>query len=77
MNTEVMFSSKTDLWATPQSFFDQMDSEFNFNLDTCAIPENAKCERYFTPEVDGLLQDWGGEYRMVQPAVWQGDRQVG
>lgn len=41
MNTEVMFSSKTDLWATPQSFFDQMDREFNFNLDTCAIPENA------------------------------------
>lgn len=60
LNTEVMFSSKTDLWATPQSFFDQMNSEFKFNLDVCAIPDNAKCERYFSPEVDGLSQDWGG-----------------
>lgn len=60
LNTEVMFSSKTDLWATPQSFFDQMNSEFHFNLDVCAIPDNAKCERYFSPEVDGLSQDWGG-----------------
>jgi len=67
MNTEVMFSSKTGLWATPQSFFDQMDSEFNFNLDTCAIPENAKCERYFTPEVDGLSQDWGGSAAWCNP----------
>ena len=60
LNTKVMFSSKTDQWATPQSFFDKLNSEFNFDLDTCAIPENAKCDRYFTPQDDGLSQDWGG-----------------
>lgn len=66
-NTEVMFSSKTDLWATPQSFFDKMNGEFNFDLDTCAIPENAKCERYFTPEIDGLSQSWGGYTAWCNP----------
>ena len=60
MNTELMFSSKTDLWATPQNFFDELNQEFNFTLDVCAIPENAKCKNYFTPDVDGLLQKWSG-----------------
>lgn len=26
----------------------------------CALPENAKCEHYFTPEQDGLKQEWKG-----------------
>ena len=60
MNTTVMFSSATDLWATPQSFFDQLNAEFHFNLDPCATPENAKCTKFFTKEVDGLRQNWGG-----------------
>lgn len=77
MNTKAMFSSKTDQWATPQSFFDKLNSEFNFDLDTCAIPENAKCDRYFTPQDDGLSQDWGGQYRMVQSSLWQRNRKVG
>lgn len=60
MNTEVMFSSKTDLWATPQEFFDELNKEFAFTTDVCAIPENAKCKRFFTPEMDGLKQEWNG-----------------
>lgn len=57
---KVLFSSATDLWATPQSLFDELNQEFNFTLDPCAIPENAKCEKYFTPEINGLNQNWGG-----------------
>lgn len=57
---DVMFSSKTDLWATPQDFFDELNNEFHFTLDACAIPENAKCKKFFTPEVDGLTQKWEG-----------------
>lgn len=60
MNTEVMFSSKTGLWETPQDLFDKLDEEFHFTLDVCALPENAKCERYYTPEMDGLSQRWDG-----------------
>lgn len=57
---KVMFSSKSDLWETPQDFFDNLDKEFHFTLDACALPENAKCKRYYTPEDDGLLQPWSG-----------------
>ena len=45
---------------TPQDFFDWLNSIFRFDLDVCALPENAKCGRYFTPETDGLCQDWMG-----------------
>lgn len=60
MNTEIMFSSKTDLWETPQDFFDRLNEEFRFTLDVCAIPENAKCAAYYTPELDGLSRPWHG-----------------
>jgi len=60
MNADVMFSSKTDLWETPRDFFDKLDAEFHFNLDVCALPENAKCTAFYTPELDGLSQTWYG-----------------
>lgn len=60
MNTETMFSSKTDNWATPIDFFRKLNEEFHFDLDPCADEYNHKCEKYFTKETDGLLQDWGG-----------------
>lgn len=60
MNKQAMFSSKTDLWETPQEFYDQLDAEFHFTLDVCALPENAKCRKYYTPEQDGLSQPWEG-----------------
>lgn len=56
----VMFSSKSDLWETPQDLFDQLNKEFAFTLDVCALPENAKCADYYTPEQDGLKQPWHG-----------------
>lgn len=67
MNTAVMFSSKTDEWSTPQDFFDELNKEFNFTLDPCATPENAKCEKYYTKEDDGLKQDWSGETVFCNP----------
>lgn len=63
----VHFSSKTDLWETPQAFFDALNSEFGFTLDVCAIPENAKCERFFTQTEDGLSQTWEGICWMNPP----------
>jgi phage N-6-adenine-methyltransferase len=59
-NLVVHFSSKTCLWETPQDFFDELNREFGFTLDVCALPENAKCQRYFTPAEDGLKQEWRG-----------------
>lgn len=60
MNTEVMFSSKSQMWETPQNFFDKLDAEFHFALDACATPENAKCDRFYTVDDDGLSQPWDG-----------------
>lgn len=60
MNKEVMFSSKSEMWETPQDFFDKLNEEFHFTIDVCATPENAKCDNFYTPEVDGLSQPWDG-----------------
>lgn len=67
MNTNVMFSSATDQWATPQGFFDELNEEFNFTLDPCADEFNHKCEKYFTKEQDGLRQQWDGERVFCNP----------
>ena len=61
MNNDLMFSSKTDKWATPEDFFDKLNNEFKFQLDVCADENNHKCARFFTKEQDGLLQEWGGQ----------------
>lgn len=60
MNTELMFSSETDLWETPQEFFNKLDAKFHFTLDVAANDQNHKCERYYTRQQDGLSQPWDG-----------------
>ena len=65
--TSGVFSSTTDLWATPQDFFDELNEEFEFTLDPCATPDNAKCAKFFTKEQDGLKQDWSGERVFCNP----------
>lgn len=67
MNTDVMFSSQTDQWSTPQDFFDKLNEEFHFTLDPCADEFNHKCERYYTKEDDGLFQDWKDEIVFCNP----------
>lgn len=57
---EVMFSSKSDEWSTPQDVFDNLDAEFHFNLDPCCTHENRKCENHYTKEDNGLKHSWGG-----------------
>jgi len=63
----VHFSSKTDLHATPQGFFDRLNAEFNFEVDVCATNENTKCVSWFTKEQDGLAQEWKGVVWMNPP----------
>lgn len=60
LNTEVLYSSKEEKWATPQDLFDKLNDEFHFTLDVAASPDNAKCPVYFTEEQDGLAQSWEG-----------------
>lgn len=60
MNTDLMFSSKTDLWETPQDLFDKLNREFHFNMDVCATSGNAKCKVYYDLKKNGLVQPWNG-----------------
>ena len=67
MNNTVMFSSTSDEWATPQDLFDRLNAIFHYNLDAAALPHNAKCARYFTPEQNGLAQRWSGNVWLNPP----------
>lgn len=62
-----LFTSNTDLWSTPQAFFDKYNEQYHFTLDVCATDENAKCKQYYTKEIDGLKQEWFGVCWMNPP----------
>lgn len=67
MINEGLFSSNTNEWATPDDFFKELDAEFHFNLDPCCTHENAKCERHYTIDDDGLTKNWGGQRVFCNP----------
>lgn len=67
MNTDVMFSSASVEWETPQDLFDQLNKEFNFTLDVCATAQNAKCPNYIPRETDGLAISWEGRTCWMNP----------
>lgn len=64
---KILFSSRSDLWSTPQDLFEELNKEFSFDLDPCSTHENAKCHNHFTIEEDGLLMDWSGHSVFCNP----------
>lgn len=67
MNTKVMFSSLSDEWRTPQSLFDKLDKEFNFDSDPCpdldntlkeGIIEGEWSKRVFVNPPYSKISDW-------------------
>ncbi len=70
MNTatiKAMTSTGKDDWETPAWLFNQLNAEFHFTLDPCCTHETAKCPKHYTPEENGLIQDWGGEIVFCNP----------
>lgn len=57
MNTDLLFSHKTDNWSTPKWLFDELDSEFHFDMDPCPL-------RSLT---DGLDKSWLGNIFVNPP----------
>lgn len=53
--------------ATPPEMFDPLHARFGFTVDVAAMPHNAKLERFYTPEQDGLAQSWAGERVWCNP----------
>lgn len=62
-----MMSSNTPEWSTPQDTFDTLNALFNFTVDVCATKENAKLQKYYTKEQDGLAQSWDNELVWCNP----------
>jgi phage N-6-adenine-methyltransferase len=58
---------KVDDRATAPEVFAPLHQRFGFTLDVAALPHNAKLERYFTPEQDGLMQSWRCERVWCNP----------
>ncbi|MBQ7886418.1 MAG: adenine methyltransferase [Clostridia bacterium] len=54
-------------WETPDELFEELNREFRFTVDVASTHENAKVRRHYTPEENGLLQDWGGETAWCNP----------
>lgn len=65
MNNRVVFSHKSDEWATPDDLFKKLNQEFRFTLDACANEENHKCDRWFGIREDGLSMAWGGVFSAI------------
>jgi len=61
------FNRPQTVYETPDEIFDPLRDEFGIDLDVCAILENAKCERFFSPEDDGLTREWEGVCWMNPP----------
>ena len=64
---EALFSSKSDEWETPDDLFSGLNKVFGFTLDPCATTENAKCQKFYTMNDDGLNKSWEGESVFVNP----------
>ena len=57
MLNRALFSSVKDDWPTPWEFFHNLDLEFDFTLDVCAVPWSAKVWQYCVPP--HALRVWG------------------
>ena len=76
--SDVIYSSSTDNWETPQPLFDKLNREFHFGIDVCASEQNRKCKNFFDKKTDGLKQKWGGLWNnLVQSSIRQGNRPLG
>lgn len=53
---------------TRDEYFIPWNERFGgFTLDAAASPHNAKCEKFYTREQDGLAQSWAGERVWCNP----------
>lgn len=56
-----------DCWATPQVIFNEINKELHATVDACALADSAKVARFWSPDNDGLLQDWSSENVWCNP----------
>jgi phage N-6-adenine-methyltransferase len=55
-------------WMTPPSVMRALADVLGpVDLDVCAQPDTAQAQRYFTPEIDGLSQEWRADQVWCNP----------
>lgn len=64
--------AKSVEWETPQVLFDSLNEEFGFTLDPAASVINAKCDKYYTIEDNGLEKSWSDERVFLNPPYGKG-----
>lgn len=57
---------------TYKEFWKELNDEFHFTIDVAADDNNHMCPRYYTPQQDGLKQDWTGEVVWCNPPFGDG-----
>lgn len=65
--SNIHFSSNSNEWYTPSYVFNELNKRYKFTLDAAANENNAKCDRFFTQEDDGLKQCWANESVWLNP----------
>lgn len=65
----VVHSSKSDEWGTPQPLFNYFHERFNFVLDAAASKYNRKCPKYYSISNSALLTDWSNKADTIE-SVW-------
>lgn len=63
----VHHSSKSQTWNTPRELFDPINEIWKFTLDVACLPSSALCSKFFTPEDNGLMQDWSNDVAWCNP----------
>lgn len=58
MDNNLHFSSSKQDWETPQDLFNELNKEFNFEIDVAATRENSKCKMFFTENDNALVKNW-------------------
>lgn len=59
INNSIFTSNKED-WETPRALFEELNKEFNFDIDVAASNENAKLPKYYTKQENALNGVWEG-----------------
>jgi len=58
MNKELHFSTGNFERDTPDALFKPLDKLYHFDLDVCATEDNAKCQKFYSKDDNGLAHSW-------------------
>lgn len=69
-----MKESVNDCWRTPQWLFDELNQEFNFDIDLCATKENSKCNIYCTDYLRNEYNELKDPFRSSGTLIFSDER---